>query len=182
MSRELLRPAGRHEDLQCRSLARRARGFWLLLLVHPLLAVAECPEKPSLWLDEPTAASHLVTRRDAELPAGKVRLRGVQRVVLLVTVDREGRICQAKAVSGREDLRALAATHVKKYWRYRPFLLNWKPAMAQFPVTLKFFPRKETSPEQRIAVLGDAAMRAAGTRRSARLALKPCGLSTAPCL
>ncbi len=123
----------------------------MLLLVHPLLALAECPEKPSLWLDGPTAALHLLTKHDAELPTGKVRLRGVQRVVLLVTADREGMICQAKAVSGREDLADLAVAHVKKYWRYRPFLLDWKPATTQFPVTLKFLPRKESWPGQRIA-------------------------------
>jgi hypothetical protein len=179
MSQTSLHPARRHADLQCGNLARRARGFCLLLLVHPLLAVAECPEKPSLWLDEPTAAPHLLSKRDAELPGGELGPRRVERVVLVITVDRKGKICQAKAISGREDLRALAVAYVKKYWRYRPFLLDWQPTAAQFPVTLRFFPPKETRPERRIAMLRDAAVRTVRTRRGAKLDVKPCGFSAA---
>jgi hypothetical protein len=40
---------------------------------------------------------------------------------------------------------------VKEHWRYRPFFVNGKAVVAQFPVTVKFIPRKEEMPGPLIA-------------------------------
>jgi len=107
---------------------------------------ATCPEGPVVWMDEKTAASHVLAKRDVELPASMTRFAEVQRVVVLVTVDRRGKICNLRPVAGPAELRKMAVKMVKKHWRYRPFLVDWKPVVAQFPVTVRFLPPRREEP------------------------------------
>jgi hypothetical protein len=102
-------------------------------------------------MNEETAASHLLAKRDPQLPAGKGGFGGIEKVVLVVTVDRQGSICHLRAVSGRASLRNLAVAQVKEHWRYRPFFVNGKAVVAQFPVTVRFVPRKEEMPGSLVA-------------------------------
>jgi hypothetical protein len=97
-------------------------------------------------MNETTATSHLLAKRDAELPAAMTGFAPVQKVVVLVTVDRQGTICDLKPVAGPTRLRRRAVMVVKKYWCYRPFLVNWKPVVAQFPVTVRFVPPTRQEP------------------------------------
>jgi hypothetical protein len=95
-------------------------------------------------MDEKTAESHLLAKRDLQIPADAPRLARIQKVILQVTVDREGTICDVEPASGRQDLRETAVKIVKEHWRYRRFLVDWKPVVAQFPVTVHFLlPRTE---------------------------------------
>lgn len=112
---------------------------------------AVCPEKPTVWMDERTAASHLLAKRDVELPASLTWVKEVQKVVLAVTVDRKGKICALKPVAGPAALTKVAAKAVKQHWRYRPFLVDWKPVVVQFPVTVRFVPSKHEEPRWIIA-------------------------------
>ncbi len=89
-------------------------------------------------MDERTAESHLLAKKDLVLPADVPELARLRTVVLLVTVDREGTICAVKPVLGPKELREAAVKTVRKHWRYRRFLLDWKPVVAQFPVTVRF--------------------------------------------
>jgi hypothetical protein len=66
------------------------------------------------------------------------KLALLRKVSLLVTVDREGTICEVRAVAGPKELRRLAIRTVRKHWRYRPFLVDWKPVVARFPVSVRF--------------------------------------------
>lgn len=126
---------------------RRAMSPWGPCALAPLLAcvlgtpqsvAAQCSEEPTILMDERTAESHLLSKKDLVLPADVPELAKVRTVVLLVTVDREGTICAVKPVLGPKELREAAVKTVKEHWRYRRFLLDWKPVVAQFPVTVKF--------------------------------------------
>jgi len=108
------------------------------LALPPRLGGAACRERPTVLLDERTAETHLLAKKDPALPANAPALARVRKVVLLVTVDREGVICEVKPVAGPQGLRKSAVATVKKHWRYRPFLIDWKPVVAQFPVAVKF--------------------------------------------
>ena len=119
------------------------------LLLIPVVAVrlaGECREDPAVQMDEQAAESHLLAKKNPELPPERLRLFRTHRVVVLVTVDREGAICDARAVRGPEDLRQPAERAVRKHWKFRPFLVNWKPDVAQFPVTVDFV-RPGTEPQ-----------------------------------
>lgn len=109
-----------------------------LFLVAPVIGAAQCREAPSVLMDERAGESHLLAKKDPELPAGVDKLLRVREVVVLVTVDREGAICDVRAVEGPPELRRAAVRAVKKHWKYRPFLVNWKPVVARFPVRVRF--------------------------------------------
>jgi hypothetical protein len=112
------------------------------VLAAPGLCQAQCRESPTVLMDERTAETHLLARKDPELPTNAPRFVGVKKVMLLVTVDRKGRICEVRPVAGQQELRSRAVRAVKQHWRYRPFLVDWKPAVARFPVTVRFVSRK----------------------------------------
>jgi hypothetical protein len=137
-------------------LARRSFAFLLWCAGMALIAVprqgnAQCPEEPTVLMDEQTASSHLMARRDAVLPEALRERDRVWDVVLLVTVDRQGRICAARPVAGRVSLREAAEKVVKSHWRFRPFVVNWKPVVVQFPVTVRFMPAQREEPRWVIA-------------------------------
>ena len=123
----------------------------LVMFLAPVALAGACREKPSVQMDERAAQSHLLAKKDPELPAGDGMLVRARRVVVLVTVDREGTICDAKAVRGPEELREAAARAVKKHWKFRPFLVDWKPVVAQFPVSVRFV-RLRTEPELKVSL------------------------------
>ncbi len=118
-------------------------------LLSPL-AVAACKEKPTVWMDEATAASHLLSKRDLVAPTARPLTR-IAEVVLMVTVDREGAICDAQPLTGPKDVKAAAVKIVLDHWRYRRFLVDWKPVVAQFPVTVKAVPVRSGTPPMTIA-------------------------------
>jgi hypothetical protein len=113
-----------------------------ILLTAPVFAAAQCLESPTVLMDERAAETHLLAQKDPELPTNAERFGGVTKVTLLVTVDRKGRICDVRPVAGPRELRSRAVRAVKQHWRYRPFLIDWKPVVARFPVTVRFVSRK----------------------------------------
>lgn len=100
--------------------------------------IAQCSEKPTVWMNERTAASHLLASRKFVFPAGAAVLAQIRTVVVTVTIDRMGAVCKAKASAGPTELRPAAERIVKSSWRYRPFLLDRKRVVVQFPVTVNF--------------------------------------------
>lgn len=100
--------------------------------------IAQCSEKPTVWMSERTAASHLLASRKFVFPTEAPVLAQIQDVIVTVTVDRTGTICKAKASAGPVELRQPAERIVKSFWRYRSFLLDRKPVVVQFPVTVNF--------------------------------------------
>lgn len=113
-------------------------GVLAILCASSRPAASTCAEEPTVWMDESTAATHLISMRKFVFTRDMPPLTPVARVVLAVTVDRKGVICEAKAVAGHWKLHQQAERVVKNHWRYRPFLVDWKPVVAQFPVTVTF--------------------------------------------
>lgn len=134
----------RFHRLACRSFNPVSRktlvGLCASALVFgiPRLWASGCSETPSVLMDERTAETHLLSKQDLVLPAPVPALARVRKVVLLVTVDRQGAICDVRPVIGPKALRRVAVKTVKKHWRYRPFLVDWKPVVARFPVSVRF--------------------------------------------
>ena len=118
--------------------SRVVGALLFLLLMAPQAGLAKCKEKPAVWMNERTAASHLLSSRKFVFPAVLPVLAQVRSVVVLVTVNRAGDVCEAKAETGPTELRAAAEKIVRSSWRYRPFLLDWKPVVVQMPVTVNF--------------------------------------------
>jgi hypothetical protein len=104
-----------------------------------------------VWMDENTATTHLLAKRDLELPANMAWAEGVQEVVVLVTVDGKGKICAIEPIAGPPGLKMEAVAAVRQHWRYRPFLVDWRPFVARFPVTVRFFPTKQKDARRRLA-------------------------------
>ena len=111
--------------------------LFLLLAASPP-GVAQCTEKPTVWMNEHTAASHLLASRKFVFPAEVPVLAQIRSVVVTMTVSRKGNICEAKATAGPRELWQAAEKVVRSSWRYRPFLLDGKPVVVQFPVTVHF--------------------------------------------
>ena len=122
-----------------------ARGVgWTLLVGAPIVCAAQCRETPTVQMNERTAESHLLAKKDLILPERMPEQFRIEKVVLVITVDRKGVICDVRAQTGPKSLRQSAVQTVKDHWRYRRFLVNWKPVVAQFPVTVKFLlPREQ---------------------------------------
>lgn len=116
---------------------------WVACLTAPMVGAAQCGEAPTVQMDERVAQSHLLAKKDLVLPEPMPEQFRIEKVVLVVTVDREGIICEVKAMAGPKNLRQSAVRTVKEHWRYRRFLVDWKPVVAQFPVTVKFLLPKE---------------------------------------
>ncbi|HZT70909.1 MAG TPA: energy transducer TonB [Terriglobia bacterium] len=110
----------------------------LAVFAVPLKGIAGCSEQPTVWMDESTAASHLLTSRKFVFPAVVPVLAQIRSVTVIATVGRKGEICGAKAEAGGGEFREAAENIVKTSWRFRPFLLDRKPVVAQFPVTVNF--------------------------------------------
>ena len=121
-------------------LGERWLNLFLLVCVVgvPSAWAAGCSETPAVLMDERTAETHLLSKKDPVLPAQVPKLALLRKVTLLVTVDREGTICEVRAVAGPKELRRLAIRTVKRHWRYRPFIVDWKPVVARFPVSVRF--------------------------------------------
>lgn len=135
-------------------LGERWLNLFLLVCIAgvPTVSASGCSETPSVLMDERTAETHLLSKKDPVLPAQVPKLALLRKVTLLVTVDREGTICDVRAVAGPKGLRRLAIRTVKKHWRYRPFLVDWKPVVARFPVSVRFvLPQAEPRLTARVA-------------------------------
>ena len=100
--------------------------------------IAQCREEPTVWMNERTAASHLLASLKFVFPAEVPVLAQVRSVFVIVTVNRRGHICKAKAAAGPSELRQAAEKIVRSSWRYRRFILDGKPVVVQFPVTVNF--------------------------------------------
>ncbi|MBX7199186.1 MAG: energy transducer TonB [Rhodospirillaceae bacterium] len=73
-------------------------------------------------------------------PAMSRRLGEEGTVVLLLTVNEEGRVTEAKVQtsSGFERLDEAAAKEAGRTWRFLPGTINGKPASMQMPIRVTF--------------------------------------------
>jgi len=132
-----------HWGVEDPAVKLRSQFVWMVFFVAPATGAAQCLEAPTVQMDERTAKSHLLAKKDLVLPEQMPERFRIERVIVVITVDRDGTICEVKAKSGPKNLGPFAVKTVKKHWRYRRFLVNWKPVVAQFPATVKFLLPKE---------------------------------------
>jgi len=118
--------------------ARLLGALLILVLAATQAGFSQCTKGPTVWMNERTAASHLLKSIKFVFPADVPTLAQIRSVVVIVTVNRKGRICEANAAAGPTELRQSAEKIVRSSWRYRPFLLDRKPVVVQFPVTVNF--------------------------------------------
>ncbi len=123
-------------------IAGRLAGALLLagVGVFSRQAFGQCREKPGVQLNERAALSHLLAKRDALLPEHWPRPLRPPEVVVIVTVDRQGKVCNVRPLAGPRQLMPHAVRTVQRHWRFRPFRVDWKPVVAEFPVSVKFVP------------------------------------------
>jgi hypothetical protein len=113
-------------------------GVLLAVLAVPGKGMAKCTEQPIVWMNESTAASHLLASRKFVFPAVVPILAQIRSVTVIVTVGRTGEVCGARAEADGGEFRDAAENIVKNSWRFRPFLLDRKPVVVQFPVIVNF--------------------------------------------
>ena len=63
------------------------------------------------------------------------RIQGT--VVVVLIIDRQGKVQQAKALSGPEELHACAVGYAKA-WEFEPTTVKGKPVSARFKLTMPF--------------------------------------------
>lgn len=118
--------------------ARVLGALLIFVLAATQAGFSQCTKGPTVWMNERTAASHLLKSMKFVYPAEAPMLAHIRSVVVIVTVNRKGRICEANATAGPTELRQSAEKIVRRSWRYRPFVLDQKPVVVQFPVTVNF--------------------------------------------
>lgn len=72
---------------------------------------------------------------DYPADAKAARIQGT--VVVVLTIDTKGKVVDAKAESGPEQLQACAVDYAKT-WTFKPAKLNGKPMSARFKLTMPF--------------------------------------------
>lgn len=67
--------------------------------------------------------------------AKEARIQGT--VVVVITIDEEGKVSGAKAISGPEELHECAVDYAKA-WTFKPAMVKGKPVAARFKLTMPF--------------------------------------------
>jgi TonB family protein len=93
------------------------------------------PEKLSISAD--VAERNLVNKIDPQYPQ-MAKIAHIQGdVIISGIINREGKIAEAKALSGHPILVQSALDAVKQ-WKYKPFLLNGEPVEVKTTITVRF--------------------------------------------
>lgn len=93
------------------------------------------PLKPVMLSSDQRPKTVKTTNPKYPEEARKAKVQGI--VALEVTIDKTGRVTEAKIIDGHEMLR-LAALAAVKEWRYEPYYMDGEPHPASFTVTIKF--------------------------------------------
>jgi len=101
--------------------------------------VAERGESPTKPVSCPAPGGTLAHSVEPEYPP-QARIAGiVGNVVLQIVIDKQGRVTDAKAISGHPML-AIVSMNAVKQWRYQPYTLGDAPVGVKTFITLKFRP------------------------------------------
>lgn len=135
----ILRPRVVHD-----SVAPLAAIVPALLLVAALglATLSAATPKPSAVAGEPVemSFSKIKVKHQPVAPAypPEAKAQRIQgTVVVVLTLDTEGKVTDAKAQSGPEELRPCALAYAKT-WEFEPAKVKGKPVAARFKLTMPF--------------------------------------------
>jgi TonB family protein len=141
-----------HRLLQPRAEQQSSASFLSLLLPALLLVAALGTASYSMRASEPMAAdskeakvvdmdfSQIRVKHQPEAPAypPEAKARRIQgTVVVVLTIDPEGKVATGKAISGPPELQDCALAYAKA-WEFEPAKVKGKPMWARFKLTMPF--------------------------------------------
>jgi len=136
----ILRPRITHDSVG--PLASLAPALLLVAALGAATLSASGTPKPTASAGEPVdmAFSKIRVKHQPEAPtypaeAKAQRIQGT--VVVTLTIDTEGKVTEAKALSGPEELRTCAVDYAKA-WEFEPAQMKGKPVAARFKLTMPF--------------------------------------------
>jgi len=94
------------------------------------------PGPKQVQLSEAVAMSYLIEAKAPQRP-GDIENHIQGKVVLGITIDQEGKVTEAKVMSGH-PLLASASIEAVKQWRFRPYLQDNAPVEVQTTATIEF--------------------------------------------
>lgn len=100
---------------------------------------AERGESPIKPVSCPAPGGTLAHSVEPEYPPQARIARIMGDVVLQISIDKQGRVTDAKALSGHPML-AIVAMNAVKQWRYQPYTLGDAPVAVKTFITVKFRP------------------------------------------
>lgn len=125
--------------------------MYRFLVLAMLLVLGGGVARAQLVLDEVAARKNLVSETKPVMPKTEARAGG--KVMLLVTISKDGRVTSAQADSGPSALRAAAVEAVKK-WRFRPFTSHGDKVIVHTKLAVVFGEgAAEAKPRQEEAVV-----------------------------
>ena len=123
------------------SVRSTRRHAWALIVLLMLVPVSRLPGQVStpqrVRVSQGVAVGLLVKKVDPEYPKElkKKRIQGM--VTLKILISKEGDVSKVEPVSGHPELAPLAIDAVKQ-WKYKPYLLQGEPVMAETTVQVNF--------------------------------------------
>jgi TonB family protein len=157
-------PAGTHaqkpDQRSRRALAHlRPSRAWMFLLLSTMIFVSvlwwrwnSAWEELESGLRQSNIAAHpqshvpaevmakLVTHRvDPEYPAAAQSAKLQAVIALDVVVGRDGSVLDVRALNG-PDVLAKAAVEALRWWRFKPYLINGRPAVVETRIAVEFKP------------------------------------------
>ena len=108
---------------------------------HPAAPPAASDYEPRLALTPEEASEHLISKVDPIYPASAKERKKEGWVAVQIEITKEGDVL-VKAVRGDPEL-AEAASAAVKQWKYKPFLVEGKPAFASTTLSIMFSLPKE---------------------------------------
>lgn len=110
-----------------------------LLLAAILLACSEAqdvaPIPRKVWIQPKLAETLLIHKEQPACQKDQAGVRVTGTVVVAITIDGDGKVIHAHALSGPKILRSTAIATVRKY-RYKPYLLNRTPVEVDTVVSI----------------------------------------------
>jgi TonB family protein len=106
-------------------------------LITSVEATDEPPPIPSPSRVSKVVASYALTKVAAIYPPIAKRMKASGAVQVAITIDENGRVIEAKAISGHPALRS-AAEEAAKQWVFRPASLDGKPMIQRDVLTFTF--------------------------------------------
>ncbi|HEY1940307.1 MAG TPA: energy transducer TonB [Candidatus Angelobacter sp.] len=121
-------------------------GLWALFL-GSVLAQEKAPARSIPSIPPNVAEKHLEHKVEPRYPQEARTNHAEGKVILKIHIDEKGNVSDLSVVAGHPMFVAPAQLAVEQ-WKYKPFLINDKPAMVETIVTVAFSPALDDAKKQ----------------------------------